>query len=80
MKSKLLLIFLFLLIISSYFVSAGATQTGQATLTVVGCNSNTCSEENSNYSSNITGDVIADAESHVSLLSIIINFFKGIFG
>ena len=78
MASKILFLFLALLIIGSYFISAGATQTGKATLTVVGCNSNTCSD-NLNYSSNMTGDVVAETESHVSLLSRIIDFFKGIF-
>jgi len=67
-----------ILVISCYFIAANSVQTGKATLTVVGCNSNTCSD-NLNYSSNMTGDVVAEAENHVSLLSRIIDFFKGIF-
>ena len=73
---KLLFLFLALLVLGSYFISAGATQTGKATLTVVGCDED-C-QGNQDYSSNITGEVVAD-ESHVSLFSRIINFFIGFF-
>ncbi len=68
---KLLFIFLALLIISSYFISAGITQTGKVTFTVI--------DNNLDYSSNVTGNVVAETENNVSLLSRIIDFFKGIF-
>lgn len=74
---KLMLAFLFILILGN-FVSAGITQTGKATLTVVECDEDCYG--NQDYSSNVTGDVVAETESeHVSLLSRIIDFFKGIF-
>ncbi len=72
---KVIIVFIFLLFIGS-FVSAGVTQTGKATL-VVECDED-C-QHNQDYSSNITGEVIENTENRVSLISIIIDFFKNLF-